>query len=58
MRPQKSPMTKGKIEAAFARLDKLGSGKNNEDAVNAQDSRQRVNMFTSVIPVPPKSILY
>jgi len=51
-------MTKGKIEAAFARLDKLGSGKNNEDAVNAQDSRQRVNMFTSVIPVPPKSILY
>jgi len=49
MRPQKSPMTKGKIEAAFARLDKLVSGKSSEDPVNTQDSKRRVNMFMSVI---------
>jgi len=55
---QKSPTTKRKIEAALARLDKLSSGKNNEDTVIAQDPRQRVDMFTSVISAPPDIILY
>jgi len=57
MHKQKLPMTKRKIEAALARLDKLGSGKN-EDTVNAQDLERRVDMFTSVISTPPESILY
>ena len=31
-------MTKGKIEAALERLDKLGSGENAEEAIDAQGS--------------------
>ena len=46
MRGQKSSTMKGKIESAFARLEKLGLGKNNEDPVDAQDLKGRAGLFT------------
>jgi len=42
---QKSPVTKRKIEAVFARLDRLGSGRDDEDVA---DSMRRADLFMSV----------
>jgi len=42
---QKSPMMKGRIESAFARLDKLSSGKAGEDVSDAQELMRRTGLF-------------
>ena len=55
MRWQKSPMAKGKIEAAFSRLDRLGLGKTDGDAVDVRESIRRVDLFTSVTSAPSES---
>jgi len=55
---QASPMAEGKIEATFARFDRLGLGKDNEDVTDAQESTRRAELFTSVISTPPVSIPY
>ena len=34
---QKSPLAKGKIDNSFARLDRLGLGKDGEDVADAQE---------------------
>ena len=46
MSEQRSPTTKAKIETAFARLDRLGLGKDDEDVVNVQESMRRADLFT------------
>ena len=43
-------MTKGKIEAAFIRLDRLGLGKRGKHVADAQESNWLADLFTSVIP--------
>ena len=57
MRGQKSPMTQRKIEVAFARLDRLGLGEDDESVVNAQESLRRADLFTSVTPVLPCDLI-
>jgi len=54
-REQKLPMAKGKVEAALARLDKLGLW---EDVADVQESTRRVNLFMSVALSPSQSVLY
>ena len=44
-------MTKGKIKTAFARLNRLGLGKGDEDAMDAQESMRRVDLIMSVTSV-------
>ena len=45
MRGQKSPMVKGKVDAAFSRLDRLDLG---EGVADAQESILRADLFASV----------
>ena len=45
MRGQRSPMTKGKIESVFARLERLGLGKNDQVVADAQESIRRADLF-------------
>ena len=42
---QKSPMAKEKVEAAFARLDKLCSGKGGENVADVQESMRQAGLF-------------
>ena len=42
---QKSPMVKGKIELAFAWLDRLCPAKVSEDVVDAQESMRQAGLF-------------
>ena len=51
---QESPVIKGKIEHALARLDRLDLGENDEDTTDAQESMRRENLFTSVASTPPE----
>jgi len=55
IRGQKSPTVKGKIEAALARLDRLGLG---EDVADVQESMRRANLFTSVASSTPELVPY
>jgi len=41
-------MTKERIEYTIARLDRLGSGKDDKDTVDAQESKRRADLFTLV----------
>ena len=45
-------MTKEKLEAIFARLDRLGLGENDGHTIYPQDSVRRADLFTLVIPTP------
>ena len=54
VREQKSPMAKGKVEAALARLDRLGL---REDVADVQESMRRANLFTSVAWSPSQPTL-
>ena len=51
-------MTKGKIENAFARLDRLALGNDGEGMADAQESMRRAELFTSVTSALPESIPY
>jgi len=51
---QKSPMAKGRLEAAFARLDRLGLGEDCEDLVDPQESMRQVDLFMLVTSTPPE----
>ena len=55
---QKSPAARVKIEAAFARLNKLGSGNNGDDVPDAQESMRRANLSALVTPAPLESTLH
>jgi hypothetical protein len=57
-RGQKSPMTRGKIETAFVRLNGLSFGKNSEDGVDAQEATRYGVLFSSVILAPLHRILH
>ena len=50
---QKSPLAKGKIDNAFARLDRLGLGKDSEDVADAREVLRRADLFTSVTLTHP-----
>lgn len=45
MHRQKSPKVKGKIESAFARLDRLCSRKVGEGVADVQESMQQAGLF-------------
>ena len=49
---QKSPVIIGKVETAFAQLDRLGLGKDGEDVTDVQLSLRRAQFLTSV-PLAP-----
>jgi len=51
-------MTKGKIETAFARLDRLGSGEDDKDAADARSSIRRLDLFAFVTLAPLESVSY
>ena len=53
---QKPPVTKERLEAIFARLDRLGLGENDEHTIDPQDSVRPADLFTLVIPTPCYSI--
>lgn len=55
MRGQESPVIKGKIENALARLDRLDLGENDEDVTDVQELVRRENFFMSVASTPPES---
>ena len=55
---QESPVTKGKIEHALARLDRLDLGEDDEGVTDAQESMRRDDLFTSVASTPPESDLH
>ena len=48
MRGQNSPVTKGKIETAFAQLDRLGLGKDGENVADAQVSLRQAHLLRLV----------
>lgn len=50
-------MTKGKIEAGFARLARLGSGGDGEDVTDVQESMRRAGLLT-LVATPPGSTLH
>jgi len=58
MHGKKSPTTKGRIEIAFARLDRLESGEDDKDVADARRSTRRVDLFALVISVSPESVSY
>ena len=47
---QKPPVTKERLEAIFARLDRLGLGENDGHTIDPQDSVRRADLFKLVIP--------
>ena len=51
---QKSQTTRGKVDAAFSRLDSLGLGEDEEDIeedeIGVQESMQRADLFMLVTP--------
>lgn len=49
---QKPPVTKERLEAIFARLDRLGLGENDGHTIDPQDSVRRAGLFKLVIPTP------
>lgn len=49
---QKPPVTKERLEAIFARLDRLGLGENDGHTIDPQDSVRRADLFKLVIPTP------
>jgi len=46
MGEQRSPKTKAKIEAVFARLGRLGLGEDGGGVADVQESMRRVDLFT------------
>jgi len=55
MHGQESPVTRRKIKATFARLDRLGLGEDNENVAN---SMRRADLFMSVTSNSPVLIPY
>lgn len=51
-------MTKEKVENAFARLDKVGLGKDGAEVADAQESTRRADFFKLVTSASLESILY
>ena len=51
-------MTKGKIDHALARLDRLDLWEDYENVADARESMRRADLLTSVTSTPPESVLY
>ena len=49
-------MTKEKITAVFARLDRLGLERDGGHSIDSRESARRANLFTLVSPTPRYSI--
>jgi len=57
MGEQRSSTTKAKIEAVFARLDRLGLGEDGEDVADVQESMRRADLFMYVTLAPLQPVL-